>query len=258
MKRFIPFLFLLLATKLFAIEAPKNQQSYCKVVRETNFFRNLIQEKENRLSFRNHGGLLNSGVCWWHSRFTRNALYLGIWRPDLKKPDFEGRKKLIKKIRRATSVITIPGYKNLEELSVDNSDLIQKELESWQKVDGVFKNRWFDGVLGPTRLPKQMFKWHMDRIYKHFKGNDDVVFLRAQIKGISAHSLLLVDMKKEGPGYIMTVIDSNYRYPYKIEYKYGMRYLTYFNKRYIPYLQFRPELEKLKLLQKYYCYSKRR
>ena len=119
-------------------QAPSySDESFCRDRQDRDFVKDLTMDSSNLMTMRNHGGILNSGVCWWHSRFQRNALYLTIYKPALDKPDQNEVVRIIKKIRAAREVVTIPGYRNFAEFSYDNEALIQRELEKWQKGDGI-------------------------------------------------------------------------------------------------------------------------
>lgn len=255
MKIIIPFLFLL-SVNASAIQAPQSDKEFCYDIKNKNFYKELLSEEENRLSFNNYGGLLNAGVCWWHSRFTRNISYLAIWKPELSRPNSKRIRDIIKKLINGRHVVTIPGYKNLHEFSRDNEKKIEKELEDWQIKDGTLKLSWINGILGPSTLPKSLLKYHMNKLYKYFLKRDDLIFLKAQLKGIEAHSFLLMDMEKTKTGYTLLVADSNFRDIQKIEYKSGMNDFDYYGTRYIPYIEYRTELKKLKHVQKEYCQRK--
>src|SRR5438270_754213 len=60
------------------------EAAYCSRTRED--FLSAGFSPSQRLSFGNTGGIAHGGVCWWHSRFQRAAIYLTIFRPDLPKP----------------------------------------------------------------------------------------------------------------------------------------------------------------------------
>lgn len=61
----------------------------------------------NLLAFGNSGGLLRNGVCWWHSRFTRAALYLVYFEPSKPKPDARTARKAIRSLMNADRVVEI-------------------------------------------------------------------------------------------------------------------------------------------------------
>lgn len=112
MKFLLVFLGLMTAHTSYAAVASQSAAEYCVDRRDENFMQDLAKNSQNHLAFRNSGGLLNGGVCWWHSRFTRNALYLAIYRPDLPRPNGDQMASIIRDIRNGRTVVTIssPGH----------------------------------------------------------------------------------------------------------------------------------------------------
>src|SRR5690606_497658 len=66
--------------------APYSKQAYCELVSTPEKVQRRAFNAQERLGLVNGGGLLGSGVCWWHSQFQRAALFLTYLRPDLPKP----------------------------------------------------------------------------------------------------------------------------------------------------------------------------
>lgn len=231
----------------FAVEA--GAKNFCQ---QTSHLEALSDES-NHLFFKNSGGLLNSGVCWWHSRFTRNALYLVQWRPDLAKPSIKQAKKIIRKIRRGLGVVVVPGFANLNSFSQAHESLIRSELENWQIMDGVFKNKWIDGLSGTPSMPAKLLSEYMDFLYHTVNRTQEVLFLRVQLQGVSAHAWLLKSMTKTEDGYRFEVVDSNFHGIKTFDYIRGSTSMRYFYTDFIPYLQFTPELIKIKSIAKSLC-----
>lgn len=208
------------------------------------------------MAFKNSGGLFDGGVCWWHSRFQRNILYLSIMRPDLEKPSTkEAMKKIISQIRLGNSVVKIPGYSNLEEFSRENQALIQEELNNWQLYDGIVLGAWINGLKGDTKTTAPKLKSMMDEVYQYVAINKKIVFEKLQIKGITSHAWLIVGMKKTESGYDLGLIDSNHpRMSSLYAYKKGDQ--SFFLKGYgyfLPYLNFKREEERITLAGKDFC-----
>ena len=121
-----------LIASIFTFSANSASQEEVKFCAE-NDVQKKISNSNNRLSFTNSGGLVNGGVCWWHSRFTRNANYVAVFSPDkakphnktMRRPKKPARKSPIKRLPAPGSVkyilkqikygkvVEIPGYKNL-------------------------------------------------------------------------------------------------------------------------------------------------
>jgi len=197
---------LALATSAFA-----GKGQFCKDRADKDFIR--MEMKNNfatSMSFQNQGGLMNGGVCWWHSRFHRNAIHLGLFKPQQEKPTVEEAKALIKKIRKGKSVVRIPGYSDLMDFSRDFGYLIQGELEAWQKTDGFINQQWIIGLAGGSTRSESGLKNSMDKLYKYVVQEGNVAYQKLQIKGVTAHAWLVVDMKKRPSGYRLFVLDSNF------------------------------------------------
>lgn len=244
----------LLLIAIFFANTSYAQTRFCEVLRTPDFATQQLNSAENRLDFTNHGGLLNGGVCWWHSRFTRNALYKAMFKPQIPAGNEETTKKLIKAIRKGKEVVIINGYKNLREFSRLNAKLIQKELESWQRYDGLLRQQWTVGLWGWHRLPAQKLRARVGNLYDYVKGQGNIAYLKLQIKGITAHSWLVTDMKKNVDGYTLKIIDSNFLHTISYRYYYGDRS---FNTRsygdFIPYLGKRKENIQNKEIRSSYC-----
>jgi hypothetical protein len=67
----------------------------------------------NTLDFTNPPGHFNAGLCWWHSRFQRNAFYLATYSPDSPRPNESQAKEIIAKIINGDEVVEIPGFENM-------------------------------------------------------------------------------------------------------------------------------------------------
>ncbi|MFG1481840.1 hypothetical protein ABMA79_02015 [Halobacteriovorax sp. HFRX-2_2] len=254
------YLSLLIALTAFSAHsamAQTTKQKFCKERENKHFVRNQMMTKISaHMGFRNYGGLLNGGVCWWHSRFHRNALYLGVFRPEYSKPSEDEAKNIIKAIRRGRSVVEIPGYRNLREFSIDNDHLIQNELEAWQKTDGFINQQWVIGLLGTPKRSANGMRKMMDGLYDRVVNQGDVTYQKLQIKGIDAHAWLVVDMKKTRTGYTLYAVDSNFPGELqKVRYNYGDKFFHY-NRWYgefAPYTGRKVEIKRVKKVIKEFC-----
>jgi hypothetical protein len=242
---------------VFANDPSTSSQQFCEDRTDSHFIKDLILDSRNLLTFRNHGGIGNGGVCWWHSRFQRNALYLTIYKPHLKKPTIEEARKIIVQIRDAKGVVIIPGYKNLSEFSFDQSLLIQAELEKWQKGDGILRLAWIKGLSGNAEVSSAKMKAIMDRMYDDVEIKNNISFNKLQIKGITAHAWLVVSMEKVNGGYNLEILDSNIANRTEI-YRYrdgdtSFNYHGYFI--FTPYLEQTKEMVSLKNTVNKFCNS---
>lgn len=236
--------------KKYVSYAPSNdEQQFCLDRNDENFSKELVNDPHNLMAFRNQGGIGGGGVCWWHSRFQRNALYLTVFKPEEKRPVISEVEKIIKKIRKGKEVVVIPGYENFYEFTSHNRSLVQKELEAWQVNDGAVKFAWVKGLSGNNIVKPEELKRMMDELYEEVEGKNTIAYQKLQIKGITAHAWLVVNMKQVGEdGYDLEVIDSNEQYMTRI-YKYRLgdtNFTHWFYGDFTPYLEKTNEMDKIK------------
>lgn len=239
---------------------PADKEQFCERFGTTQRSRETIQdlsgEVSNLMAFKNNGGLLNGGVCWWHSRFQRNILYLSIFRPEMPRPTSNKEiQNIIHEIRLGRNVITIPGYANFAEFSKLNQALIQKELNDWQLYDGIVLGGWMDGLKGDTKVPAATLERMISNIHQYVSVNKKIAYTKLQIKGITSHAWLVVGMKQMPSGFDLGFIDSNNPRMTEI-YSYKTGDESFFIKGYgnfVPYLEFTREEEKLINYAKVFC-----
>jgi hypothetical protein len=232
---------------LVSFSALGASESFCLERKDPHFVRRLAFNYKNLLSFANRGGIARGGVCWWHSRFQRNALYLTHFSPEKPKPSTIEARDMIARIREGNSVVEIPGFENLYEFSLHFGNEIQKELERWQRHD-VLRFSWMNGLRGGTSASPEELKRQMDELYEEVESKGNISYQRLQIRGIAAHSWLVVKMEKLSLGYKLHVVDSVE--PSKVaKYTYleGDTQLEneHYNK-FMPYLEETAEVEELK------------
>jgi hypothetical protein len=243
-------------TQAMAATASKSVRQFCVDRQDTDFIQDLSKNPHNHLAFRNHGGLINGGVCWWHSRFTRNALHLTIFRPELPRPSERDMASLIKDIRQGRTVVTIPGFNNLREFSSDRTaaNLIQKELEAWQRMDGFVRQQWIVGLSGSRRVSAENMTRRMDTLYDYVVGDKNVAYQRLQMPGVVAHAWLVVDMDKTRDGYKLHVHDSNYFGIQEWTFREGMTHFNYGGfGEFTPYLERQRELRNIQNVASRFC-----
>ena len=213
----LPELFLTLFIVFFAdsaswaqeVQSPRSEKEFCGFAKNPEKFQQLAYASTARMDFSNHGGLINGGVCWWHSRFQRAAIYLTIFRPDLQKPTVSEAKNIINTLRKKNGVVTIPGYQDFNEFSHDFSEEIQTTLEKWQKIDGFLKFKWLQGLSGSSEIPPEKMKTRMDKLYELVGIQKKIAFQMLQLKGVVSHAWNVIGVVKTTDGYDLFVIDSN-------------------------------------------------
>ena len=209
----------------------------------------------SRVAFSNYGGLMNGGVCWWHSRFQRAALYLAIFRADLPRPTEAEARHLVYNLVNARQVTEIPGYANLYEFTRDWEYVIQPILEQWQRTDGFKRFAWIKGLSGKTKETPQNMKAIVEQIFDRVMNRHEVVYLKLQTPGIDSHSWLVYDMEKNYDGYTVTYIDSNFpasRTVYRYRNGDESFYISAYG-NFVPYIEKSGVLAQYKSLSKKYC-----
>jgi hypothetical protein len=236
-------------------KSSQNKSEFCSANKNrVNYQKDMAYDESNLMAFTNHGGLVNGGVCWWHSRFQRNALYLTIYSPKKTKPTVAQAQRIVKDIRAGSKVIEIPGFKNFNDFSRENYSLIQAELEAWQRTDGFVRQSWIVGLSGSHQVSAVEMRKRMDELYDYVVGEKKIAYNKLQIKGITAHAWLVVDMRRDHNGYELDIIDSNYGYVQTYKYTQGMQsfYHGYYGD-FVPYLEQTREQTKLEKTVTQFC-----
>ena len=212
----------------------------------------LIKNDLHQLARSNQGGLLNGGVCWWHSRFTRNAAYLARFRPELPKPSRAEGEELVMRLRRGEAIVDIPGYTNLSNFSYDYADEIQERLEAWQLSDGVLRFQWVRGLSGTSSVAPAELERGMDDLYRRVQ-RGEIVYQMMQFDGPLAHAWLVVDMVPTPQGYNFNVVDSIFAARTAHSYRRGQRSFTRNGDPFVPYTQHTDEEARLRELLRREC-----
>lgn len=236
----------------FSVSAQTPSQSveqFCVDRGNARFAKDLMRDANNLMAFSNRGGIANGGVCWWHSRFQRNALYMTLYNSQKKKPTTEEAVKLIDRIRSGSGFVEIPGYRNFSEFSYNHHREIQRELEKWQKGDGIVKFNWVIGLSGDNVVSAEKLKEMMDELYDYVEVKGNIAYQKLQIKGVTAHAWLVKNMRKTAKGYELEVLDSNYPHRTNIYY-YSEGQKSFRHEHYgefTPYLERKGEMDQLVL-----------
>jgi hypothetical protein len=219
----VTFFFLVSYTVFFSIDArakktidnalkfsnDESKKSFCDSRNSAALIKQRFFDTDQRMSFDNgEMGLGGQGICWWHTRFQRNSLYLANFEPSKPKPSTSEAKRIIRDIRQGKDVVSVPGYANLKDFSLDYKDEIVKQLENWQLVDGIVRQAWVQGLRGKSTSAKDM-KTQMDEMYERVAVKKQLTYAKVQLPGITAHALLVGEMEKTEDGYTLKVVDSN-------------------------------------------------
>jgi hypothetical protein len=213
----------------------------------------------SRISFKNDGGLFNGGVCWWHSRLQRSSAYLVKFAPAKARPSSAQAALILKALREMNQVVEIGGYENFNDFTKDNKPLVQKMLNEWQKIDGFFNMQWVRGISGASKLSPGQLEYQMKRVFDFYKSSPVPLWVMAQIKGITSHAFLVVDMVTLPRGFDLTVIDSNYpSLNFTLHYQFGDTTLVHpkSKTKFVPYVGFQRDYQLISGALKNYCHVK--
>jgi len=219
---------LLFLIQLVAVNGPQSKDEFCKLVAKPEQFKELLLDSRNRLAFLNgHYGFLNSGICWWHSRYERNATMLAVYRPDLPKPTLPQAKKIIAQFAKGElftkrRVVEIPGYENLQSFSAEYELLIIKEMESWQNREVFWGFDWLTrgAGLNDSMPPAKLWRT-MGKLYDQVVNKNRLTHVRMKLDGFTSHALTIYDMEKNDHFYVVHYIDSNSHYPERTTVRFG-------------------------------------
>lgn len=219
------------------LENSSPQDAYCEGRKDPRFFLNRLADTQNRLAFPNGPyGLLQGGICWWISRFERNAAYLAIFHPELPAPTDTQAKLLIAQIRAGRQMVQVPGFANLGEFSAKYKPEIIRSLENWQLMDGLLGFTWLRRLDGPASVEPSVLRRIFDDTFELVENRKMVVFHMLQMDGIGAHSWLVLGLKKQANGYDFMVADSNFNdIAMWVEFRDGMRQIPIYKT--VPYIQ---------------------
>ncbi|MES2855922.1 MAG: hypothetical protein V4692_08660 [Bdellovibrionota bacterium] len=215
----------------------KSEKPYCEKRQDPEHLVQSYHDPKNRLAFANGPwGLMDGGLCWWFSRFERNAIMLAVYKPELPKPSSSEAKKIINRLRSTSKVVEIPGFENLFDFTTAFKSEFIASMESWQLNDGIFSFAWVRGLYGRHEERPEVLRKAMDRTFGLVEENKRPTFQLLQMAGIVAHSWIVVAMDKKENGYDLLVADSNFNEALMWhEYRYDMRQLPFYKA--VPYLQ---------------------
>lgn len=199
---------LILLTLFVSSNLSAQTRAFCERNREDIL--SLMKEPTARIAFKNSGGLINGGVCWWHSRLQRSSYYLVRFNPTAPKPNQKQLSEILTKLRSMDTVVTIPGFDNFSQFTRAYQKQVQKMLNDWQVIDGVFHAQWIRGISGKPILPAAELATRMDSVYQSYRQSPAAMWIMAQMEGITSHSFLIVHMEKVNGGYDLDLIDSNH------------------------------------------------
>lgn len=194
--------------------AAVSRDEYAAVAGSPEYVRGLAGDtpsgpNPNLPGFTNEGGLLGKGVCWWHSRLTRAALYLAYFEPELPRPDGAGARRAVSALMKCDRVVAIQGYRCFRDFTLDHRAVIQRFLERMQILDGILRFAWVDGLSGRSSLPPGRLAALMDSIFESNE-RDGLSYVKLQVPGWDAHAWIITEMRRAADGgYLIRYLDSN-------------------------------------------------
>lgn len=231
--------------------AAMSRSEYARAAADPDFVRHLTADppeggpNPNLLGFTNHGGLLGKGVCWWHSRLTRNALYLAYFLPEEPPPPPAGVSRILGDLMNARAVTAVPGHSCLRRFSLEHRDEIESLLQRRQILEGFLHFAWINGLVGLCRMEPCRMRSAMEHL--HEAAMRGLVYVKFQNPGLDAHSIIVTSSEKlRGGGYLSRYLDSNSRKEESFAYHFGYRYVTLASGMTgVPYVQRSGELTRI-------------
>lgn len=234
------------------LAAPDSKEKFCQMHKTYGYVRTQLFNTDNKLSFTNPGGYVDAGLCWWHSRLQRAAVYLTNYQPNLPKPTPQQALKIVNGIFRLLRVETIPGFSNFQQFSTAYEKLIIDYLSLKQVEDTVFLEFWRG--LRPSQVSAGFIQGQAERIYQRVAIQDKVQYVA--LKGLShwyeSHAWLVVGAVKSQDSIDFYYVDSEHSpkvTPSKFTYKAGE---TTLNNR-VPYLQYDSDFQHIGWAVNRYC-----
>lgn len=270
-------LLLLSCWSIWSFAAPQSKAELCQNYHNDEMQARLLKQ-ENQLAFVNLPGIINNGICFWHSRFTRNAAALAYFSPEKAKPQsFPHARKtkgpfgpkqrsqkyivedsvedIVDKIAFGREIVEIPGFNNLNEFSKYFARPIYQRIMMWQLTESIFTQRILMlAAKGSYFTTPNEMQEIMDKLYAEVRQGTPV-FQILQHKGFSeVHSWLVLDMRPTATGYILKVLDSDFLGVQTHEYKTGEDHLEHPTRGdFVPYTAYDFELSRLQKLMNKRC-----
>lgn len=245
-------LVLVTSSSLFA-----QSRNFCE--RNRGDILSLMEVPEARIAFKNAGGLMNGGVCWWHSRLQRSSFFLTKYAPEKAKPTPAQLNAILSGLRNMSQVVTIPGYENFESFSRAYQNEIQRVLNDWQVFDGFYNFQWIRGISGNSVLPPKEMEARMNSVYQSYRQSPAAMWIMAQMKGVVSHAFLVIGMQAVNGGYDMELIDSNHpREVVRVRYQSGDQFLQTDrgSSTFVPYVGFQEDFRKISRGLTAFCKNK--
>lgn len=158
----------------------------------------------NLMANYNADGPLGTGMCWWHSKMQRAAIYLAIFdRPDLPKPTTAEALNIFAKLRDLKEVVSIPGFANWFDFSNAYKTEFYQILGHWEVRD-TLQLQFLKGIRSTEANPEMLKK-----ISQEVNDYKRLTFLLLKMPLLEAHSWLAQSFELNGADFEVGFIDSN-------------------------------------------------
>jgi hypothetical protein len=162
------------------------------------------QHPSNLTSNFNAAGPLGTGLCWWHSKMQRAAIYLAVFdQPEMPKPTKAEALHIFAMLRDLKEVVSIPGFQNWFDFTAAFHDEFYQILGHWEIRDTV-QLEFLKGVRIQSTSPETLQK-----ISQEVNDYKRLTFLLLKMDSLSAHSWLAQSFELEGTNFNIGFIDSN-------------------------------------------------
>lgn len=150
--------------------------------------------RKQSLAFDNPAGTFQTGLCWFHSRLQRSAMYLAHFRPELPKPGKLVAKQLIRELIWMDRVVVVPGFADLHEFSEHYRAEFISALNKWSVVTvPAMASRLGDRAR--ENDPNEV-RYRIESLYRLWNERREVLFLRYSTGdfplGLFSHSKLIL------------------------------------------------------------------
>lgn len=152
----------------------------------------------------NTSGPLGTGLCWWHSKMQRSAIYLAVFdQPQMPKPTRAEALHILAKLRDLSEVVSIPGFSSWFDFTSAYREEFYQILAHWEVRDTV-QLEFLKGLRIPRTSPETLQK-----ISQEVNDYKRLTFLLLKKPLLEGHSWLAQSFELEGANFKMGFIDSN-------------------------------------------------
>lgn len=154
----------------------------------------------------NIDGPLNTGMCWWHSKLQRAAIYLAVFdRPNEPRPTSEEAKQIFRDLTQLTKVISIPGFRDWYHFT----DVFRLEfyevLGDWE-ISETLRLEFVKGL----RALKPTDTFELQKISREVNEYKRVTFVLLKMPWLEAHSWLVTSYNGTAKNFEISFLDSKW------------------------------------------------